>query len=493
MSESPLYLLRIEGQNFGWVIDDTHDLSTIAGGSRILAFAPRQVERKLAHLRKEGAIKEYRTIQQAASIGLFAVCTGSMPMSGVVQQVRKTLGISNFRHLTFSVEAVETRTLEDKEPFLIPLELIDVELEKRLIAASRFAQMRAPTVAVPQLVADANQACREDHVRPAEGNGRSAAVNARRPLGKYFRWKSGAGGIMARRTVYDFNDMTSYPKEPRWHGKLAVITIDGKGFTKLRDDLCKTAADLKQLSEKLNLLQNAFHIALMEKWASNENDDRYFYRFIPKDGPEDKGRKPGKLLRFQRLVMAGDDATYLMPAWLAWKFLSEFFAQKWELKWTAQTEVNEKTFALAFRAGVVICHAKAPIHPIRDLAHKLESDVAAEDGKGLANPIAYEVLKSYDFIGSGLEEYRWKKRAGLEVHQALLDGGTLGPLQMRLEQMEKYASSGEIKSPVRWDEALRSLNELLPGVEFQESDFFHMSQLRDYIFERNTQWSATSI
>jgi hypothetical protein len=287
--------------------------------------------------------------------------------------------------------------------------------------------------------------------------------------------------------------MTSYRTNARWHGKLAVITIDGKGFTKLRDDLCKTAADLKQLSEKLDLLQNAFHIALMEKWASNENDDRYFYEFIPKDGPEDKGRKPGKLLRFQRLVMAGDDATYLMPAWLAWKFLSAFFAHKWELKWKAQTGLNEGTFALAFRAGVVICHAKAPIHSIRDLAHKLESDVAAEDGKGLANPIAYEVLKSYDFIGSGLEEYRKRKRAGLEAHEALLDGGNLRNVQTRLEQMKKYASSGEIKSAVRWDQALRSLNELLPSVGFQKSDFFHMSQLRDYIFEGNTQWSATSI
>lgn len=496
MSESVLFLLRVEGQNFRWVFDDTHDLSTIAGGSRMMALVPGRVESRLIRLKRSGAVQAFQTIQQAASIGLFAVCPGSQPMSWILCHIRESLATFNFRHLSVSVEAIEAGTLElisGDRKVEIPLGDIDVAFEKRLIAASRFAQMRAPTVAVPQLVADGNQACREDHVRPAEGNGRSAAVNARRPLGKYFRWKSGAGGIVSRRTVYDFDQMTSYRTNARWHGKLAVITIDGKGFTKLRNDLCKTAADLKQFSDKLNLLQDTFHIALMGKWASDKNNDRYFYKFIPTDGPEDRGRKPGQLLRFQRLVMAGDDATYLMPAWLAWEFLSEFYAQKWELKWAAQTGEAETTFALTFRAGVVICHAKASIHPIRDLAHKLESDVAAEDGKGLANPIAYEVLKSYDFIGPGLEDYREKKRAGLKRHEALLDGGTLGPLQTRLEQMGISASSGEIKNPLRWDDALESLRKTAPGMGFQKSDFFHMSQWRDYIFERNTQWSATSI
>ena len=34
-----LYALRVEGQNFKWVLYDTHDLSASAGGSRLLVEA----------------------------------------------------------------------------------------------------------------------------------------------------------------------------------------------------------------------------------------------------------------------------------------------------------------------------------------------------------------------------------------------------------------------------------------------------------------------
>lgn len=506
MSALPLYLLRVEGQNFRWVFDDTHDLSTIAGGSRMLAFVPILAARRLEAMRRSKTLFAYRAIQQAASIGLFAICPGSVPMASVLLQIREALRTDNFRHMTISVEAIEASTVEliDKcGKLTISLEKISVDFEKRLIAASRFGQMRAPTLAVPQIVTGVNQACGEDHVRPAEGNRKlSASVQARRELGRYFRWKSGTGGVKTARTVYDFNQMTDCPKKPRWHGKLAVICIDGKGFTSLRNDLCKTAADLNQFSDKLNELLNGFHIALMEKWVQNEEDSRYFYTFAPNDEKGARNRPAGQLLRFQRLVTAGDDATYLMPAWLAWEFLTIFFGRDWKWQWevqpgagTSQAKADAidalKTSGLTFRTGVVICHAKASIHPVRELAHTLESDVAAEDGKYLANSIAYEVLKSYDFIGSGLEEYRKKKRAGLEAHEALLDGGNLDSLQRRLEQMQKDASSGEIKSPLRWGDTLKRLNETaeLPAScgKYQLGDLFHMSQWRDYIFDRSTQ------
>jgi hypothetical protein len=217
----------------------------------------------------------------------------------------------------------------------------------------------------------------------------------------------------------------------------------------------------------------------MGKWAVDENNSRYFFDFAPKNGAEDRGRKPGKLLRFQRLVMAGDDATYLMPAWLAWEFLTEFYVRKWELKWIAQAGEEEKTFALEFRAGVVICHAKASIHPVRNLAHTLESEVATSDaGTLVTNPVAYEVLKSYDFVGSGLEEYRKKKRAGLQPHEALLEGKEIGNLEDRLTELKEKASSSEIKTPLRWHETLARLND----PKFQKGDLYHLSQWRDYIF-----------
>jgi len=63
-NETVLYVLRIEGQNFDSVIFDTHDLSTIAGGSRLLEMAPQHIKEILPSMSEVNAAI---TIQCAAS------------------------------------------------------------------------------------------------------------------------------------------------------------------------------------------------------------------------------------------------------------------------------------------------------------------------------------------------------------------------------------------------------------------------------------------
>jgi hypothetical protein len=521
-ASSPLYLLRVEGQNLDGVIFDTHDLSTMAGGSQLLAQAPVEVKELLGSLKTSGLVKAVRTIQCAASIGLFALCADRKNISAILEQIKEKLALDPFCHLTIHAGAIavpdHSSTPESNGEYNISdnvLENIDLGKLRHLEAHARLSQMRAPKFTIPVIAPDANTACDMDLVGPARRNkpgslALSESVKARRGRGKRFRWAAGPDGDTA--AVRTFEEMTTYETgggirtNGRWNGRLAVISIDGRHFGQIRSALCKYVSDLEWFTSELVKRQDEFRKKLAESWVKKNGDTDFArYMFLYSPPVASTGAKPDEAqrierlrqiygdyeeprLRLQRVITAGDDAVYLMPAWLAWEFLRIFFKSEWKLspntkgQEKALVECQEKGLvsngALTFRAGVVICHAKAPIHPIRELAHKLESDVAAEDGKTLVNPIAYEVLKSFDFVGAGLNEYRERKRACLEPHEALIDGQEIANLECRLRELKEKASSGEIKTPLRWHETLARLND----PNFQKGDLYHLSQWRDYIF-----------
>lgn len=502
-----LYLLRVEAQNFNWIVYDTHDLSTIAGGSRLLAMVPETIANFLDAAKE---LKALRRIQLAASIGLFAIYAERNKFSRVLEQVKEKLAAPPLHHLTVDVGAIEipdvTLLPDGDGKYNIADDVlagIDTRSVDRLQASARFAQMRASNVSIPSVQPGVNVACTIDHVRPATGLGKRAmslSTEARRKEGKAFRWQKD-GKDEPTPTVETFEEMTDDRDRDRSRrdGRLAVIHIDGKEFTKVRGKLCTNAANLAWFSKALTDLQEVFHSELMAGWTKDSKNSRYFFYYDPKNDPEKRRDKAGWLLRFQRLITAGDDATYLMPAWLAWEFLERFFTWNWKLVPTTpeQTDALQGCCGkgltaegkLTFRAGVVICHAKAPIHPILDLAHKLESEVAAEDGESLEHPIAYEVLKSFDFIGAGLSKYRERKRAGLSPIDVLLDGKDLrkqdgadrSSLHLRLETGNDKIRSGDIKNPACWSRIKEKYGPIIPN-DFIPSDAFHLSQLRDYIF-----------
>jgi len=478
-----LYLLRIEGQNFGSVIFDTHDLSTIAGGSRLLEMAPQRIKELLEIPPGVAGVKAVRTIQCAASTGLFALRAESKDIASILQAVKGELAESPYCHLTVSVEAIECPevtanadkdgkyTIQNEELKNIPIEKLD-----QLQAAARFAQMRASNVAIPKVSPNAARACSVDRVRPADGKGNramSASVAARREEGKQFRWKSGTKKIA---TVRTFEEMTEH-KEKRLDGRLAVISIDGKGFTKLRGRLCRNFDDQRWFSDQLATLQTGFFEKLLNEWKDKTGDS---YNYFPKSEDLQEG-ETSPWLRLQRLMSAGDDAVYLMPAWLAWEFLTKFFTGDWKLnpetedqraailELTSNGEMTAK--GLSFRARVVICSAKAPIHPIRDLAHQLESEIAKNDtDSDVKNPVAYEILKSFDFIGpSKLRGYREKRRTDkLNAADLVLEGSALAAKKDQLIQLDNKYSSAEIKNPKRWPKG-------------EEAGAYHLSQWKDYI------------
>ncbi len=464
------YLLQAEGQNFDWVIYDTHDLSTIAGGSQLLEQVPLRVEKSLQS--KVGSERVY-PIQRKASTGIFAFVADRGEAQSILAAVRGDLRNGGFAHLTVSVEVVEIprMPLTGSGELGDILKRIEVTYLDRLRAAIRLAQMRNSSVAIPQIPCACDRPCTVDHVRPAtssDDRAKSASVEARRKLGKLFRWNPDpeSESIPA---VQTFEEMTTYEKgrEHRWNGRLAVISIDGSGFGRLRTSLSRDAAGFARFSGELQGMQERFWSKLTQKWSERRPREHYFYSYEPNGKPEDRGRSKGDLLRLQRLMSAGDDAVYLMPAWLAWPFLDAFFSFNWELTF------DDQLIPLKFRAGVVICNAKAPIHPIRDLAQKLESKVAKEAGGGMSDPIAYEILKSFDLLGARLEDYRAERRPkGLGGADVLLEGKKLGDLFGKMKLLDREQASSTIKCPERWPS------------EWSAADrrtAVHLSQWRDFL------------
>jgi len=61
------------------------------------------------------------------------------------------------------------------------------------------------------------------------------------------RKKEGSSSVEERykriNTVQTFDEMTEYEEKKQRSGRLAVISIDGSGFTALRDELCKNLDD----------------------------------------------------------------------------------------------------------------------------------------------------------------------------------------------------------------------------------------------------------
>ena len=474
-----LYALRVEGQNFKWVLYDTHDLSASAGGSRLLEEIPREVK-NVFDAQFAGDARSFDQIQSASSSAVYACCCTEDKMKDVLNALRDAFRKDDFAHLTVAVAAIEVAKGGCEEAELT--KRIKRNDLKRLSAAMRYAQMTAPNVAVP-VDTKVKAACEKDHLRPKGAKPIykwSDSVHARREKGKNFRriLASGAGNEQGSiGTARTFDGLTSLnkPQDPR-NLKLAVISIDGIGFGGHFNRHSEDGAQLREFSDAMTKLQKGFEDSLLAKWlamkhAPEEERRDYFIDKLSDDKfAEDKDVEeldPSdanvRLLRLQRLVTAGDDSLYLMPAWLAWEFLETFFEQKWEITIAgAHTE-------LAFRVGMVLCHHNAPIHRIRELAGRLAYQASKDGGDKIANPIAYEVLKSFDLIGPDLAKYREDRvHRKLSPDQMLLDGKKLETMRDELRKLEQERTAGEIKDPARWKAA-------------EAVNAYHLSQLSDFL------------
>jgi hypothetical protein len=103
-------------------------------------------------------------------------------------------------------------------------------------------------------------------------------------------------------------------------------------------------------------------------------------------------------LAIEIVVYGGDEVTFIVPAALGWRALRTFYEQ-----------LGSDPSGLTYAGAIVFCHYKTPIHSVKRLASELVDLAkelgAAENGGEKTNFAMYQVLESFDSIGTDLQAF----------------------------------------------------------------------------------------
>ena len=179
--------------------------------------------------------------------------------------------------------------------------------------------------------------------------------------------------------------------------KIAVFAADGDAFTKLRQSLNAELGDqigLTTLALTLETRMRTLLTELVDGLLAMETADgcgnAAAARFFDGEDPARstlKQRQSGvkKLLRFETLLFGGDDAMFVVPAWLGWWLALRFFeiASDWAVGETSEPPARcaTRTFRRAstrcdsrdalFRRHGLLLAQKTPIRAAKKLADEL--------------------------------------------------------------------------------------------------------------------------
>jgi hypothetical protein len=391
------FLIRLEGVNLSSYVYDVTDLSTIRGGSLQLLEAAAGAKQTLKSL-PVTAVESISTGASAALLRFHADVEGKKIAGEVAGELRKL-----YPHATFVVDAIAENDF--------------ATARESVLAMNRWRQMQQPSLAIPALSTDPSKsgaACAIDFVTPAAKptakGAVSASVDARRTFGRQqkrsFYAHAAAGmdhdtetpkalsadvqAVVDAGFVEDFDQLTSDSTRGNLHHKMAVLYFDGNRFGEIQrtlgsDDLSRFDRDLKDCrSGLLARLLAAMH-GNAGAW---ENGGRY---------------------RIETLLWGGDELTWVVPAWVGWEVIRLFYdaTRDWQFD-----RANDAGSPLTHAGGIVFCHHSAPIRRITKLAHdlaerakSLEKSMHPDNREG-RNLFAYEILESFDSIGTDLDSFR---------------------------------------------------------------------------------------
>jgi hypothetical protein len=389
------YYLRVEAVNYANFLFDTDNISTRRGGSLTLL---RAVATLRDHLDPTVAAR-LTPLAIGASIGLFAFdatdeADASAVRTAVAVCLRSSFANLPVQHATFVVDVV-------------PVGESAGLAHERALAANRWRQMQEPSLSLADVFVSASGPCELDNVRPATQPGHlpdnanarvSAAVAERRRVGstarqQFYDWELNATleleftddlGSLAHPTVLPESVAPASTLR-----KIAVFYLDGNGFGgigRARWNRPKPEEAYSQWSTVLREHHRGLLRDLLTRIAGQ------------------LGWQNGNALRLETLLWGGDEIIWVVPAWKGWELARWFFQQNHVVQLDGQEE------QLTYKAGLVFCHAKAPIQNILNLAHNL-ADLARREPT--VNAMAYEILESFDDITGDLVAHR---RRGLPTN-----------------------------------------------------------------------------
>lgn len=366
------YLLRIEAVNLGNFTEDTQDLSTIRGGSLLLLQAAEGLKNQ-AH-----SIVKLTEVTSGASAGLYEFeadddFAASHMRDRIEESLRQKSGL-RFATIMVDVQPAEAQFAEDLQA---------------LTAQNRWRQMQTPSVILDSNSSD--KLCEIDKVRPAisqefiKGRNRwvSQAVLDRREHGREMKQELYQEQIkmhVLAQFVHDLGELADDSSKGNLHNKIAIIYLDGNRFGKIKEQAGNDRTVWEGFDQTVKTYRRQMLDSLLDIMSSGG------------DWQTKQGR-----YRIETLLWGGDEIIWVVPAWKGWETLKHFYQCSESWKFNGES--------LRHAAGMVFCHHNAPIHRLTKLARDLAEQAKRGDGRD-HNRFAYEVLESFDHIGSDFESYR---------------------------------------------------------------------------------------
>jgi len=437
------FYLRVEGVNLANFVYDTFDLSTTRGGGLLLLEAIERI--------KERFFTQPQAISTGASSGLFSFSAENQEQAKELQQevVAFLTGHPQFQHATFVVDILPVSTDFNRD-------------KETLLAMNRWQQMQLPTVVFPSpppRETKSNDCCGIDYLRPAshvvkvkdKDKGVSESVYQRRKHGleqkqKFYEQQTGLSGLP--QFVQSFDELTDDCKRGNLHHKMAVIYLDGNGFSKIQQEICQGQEGeimLQLFDERIKKYRRDFLRDLLtatshqKEWTTVTGEHR-----------------------LEILLWGGDEILLVVPAWLGWWTLSYFFQKSKDWKF--------ESHSLTHAAGLVFCHHRAPIHGIQEIAKEL-AELAKEKSRE-ANYVAYQILESFDTVGMGLEDYR-KKRLGEKLkdksQELIISGDNMREALVHMGRVKRELSKGRVYKVVQalFSSSSEEIEELVKEAQMQ--------------------------
>lgn len=441
--------LHVEAVNLSNFVYDTHDVSTIRGGSYLLLTLLQEIP---------GHFPVLTTVTSAASQGLFSFEDTEDTTSELQRAVLRYLHEESGGHATF-LAAVCDDIPEDEGGFSLVLQ--------RLQAQIRRQQWRMPTVAVPEAISAAAE-CYIDGWRPAstDRDHRQIADDPATAFSEstYFRRSKGRALRRTGRVFQDSgvnigalaftDDLTQLSEAPGegvpglLSGKMAVIHVDGNAFGKNRGRLC---LDERTRSEFDDYIQSDLRGGFLEKLLDYARNTP---TFLTTD--EESGQL---LIRLEILLWGGDEMILIVPAWQAWQTLWLYYDH------TTQAERFQGK-ALTHRGAVVFCHHDSPILMIRDLLESLldrakesigknisKAELAAEErtflqqyrtSSAYADAFHYLVLESFDLLQGSLDAFLDKYYKKAAYGSLLIGANEITTLSQNLLLLRQFCTRNKL-------------------------------------------------
>lgn len=393
-NEKKTFYIQVEAVNLNHFIMDTHDLSTIRGGSFILLEAIRRLSEELKG--------QADTISKAASVGIFSFYGSNPQVEKLIQKIYTFLDKNTENHATFIVAIQEN--IEGNFPLVL----------ETLQAKIRRDQWRLPTVAVPDFETT-DQECYLDGWRPGMVPYTLDPAHENVKISRSTHFRREKGREIKHRLFYelledarykdhlcakDLGDLAIDSTKGNASGKIAFIHIDGNSFGRIRQQTCATP---QQRSGFDQVIQEEFRKPFLKALLKKADSDPDF---------KTKDSENNDALRLEVLLWGGDEVIIVVPAWKGWDVLDLYYEKAQELGF--------EDIPLTHRAAMVFCHHNAPILQIRRLAEDLldrtkldiwcnANHLGIEKNAfldhELGDAVHYLVLESFDMLKGSLDEF----------------------------------------------------------------------------------------